>query len=179
MIPIQINKTGEESLFYVPINYFEITGVDNVVLAKEVLSNQKTVSENKNLTLYEDTVFSMDNGEQSARLLKAIQTLAQQSGLDIREVWSQIHYPRESTGLHHHCNFPMAFVYYVSVPSGSGDLVFSLENSTLLKDITPIEGRLLIFPGWVNHRVSKNTGDKIRISIAGNLMAAETKGKTK
>jgi hypothetical protein len=169
MTPIQINKINEENLFNILLNCFEITGIDNLALANEVLSNQKRLSDNKNTSLYEDTVFNVDSGEQSSRLLKAIQTLTHQSNLNIKEVWSQIHYPKESTGLHNHGHFQMAFVYYVSVPSGSGDLVFSLENGLLLKEVTPVEGRLLVFPGWVNHKVSKNTGDKIRISISGNL----------
>ena len=159
MTPIQINKTGEENLFFIPINYFEIVGIDNETLAEEVLSNQKRLSENKNIPLYEDTIFNTDNGEQSARLLRVIQTLAEQSALSIKEVWSQVHYPRESTGLHNHCNYPMAFVYYVSVPTGSGDLVFSLENSTLLKEVTPVEGP------WVT------TGGSVSVALSCRLLS--------
>jgi hypothetical protein len=168
MISIQINKTGEENLFNVPINYFEIIGIDNAKLAEEVLSNQKRLSDNKNIPLYEDTVFSSDNGVQSNALLSVIEALVKQSGLEVKEVWSQVHHPLESTSLHAHGKHDMAFVYYVSAPKGAGDLVFMIEDR-MAKELTPVEGRLCVFPAWVKHKVSKNTSDKIRISIAGNL----------
>jgi hypothetical protein len=168
MTPIQINKMSEENLFWLPVNYFDVVGIDNKALAEEVLSNQTRLTDNKNIPLYEDTVFNMDNGPQSTALLTAIKSLAEGSGLEIKEVWSQIHYPRESTGAHHHLPHQVAFVYYVSVPEGAGDLVFDLENK-MQRNITPVEGRLLMFPAWIMHRVSKNTGSEIRISVAGNL----------
>lgn len=168
MIPVQINKVGEENLFPIPINYFELLGIDNVLLAEEVLRNQTRLSDDKNIPLYEDTVFGVENGEQSVRFIAAIQALAKNSGLELKTMWSQIHHPKESTSTHNHLPYKMAFVYYVAVPKGSGDLVFLLENF-LTTNVTPIEGRLCVFPAWVNHRVSKNTGDDIRISISGNL----------
>jgi hypothetical protein len=165
---VSINKIGEENLFWLPFNYFDVVGIDNKALAEEVLSNQTRLTDNKNIPLYEDTVFNMDNGPQSTALLTAIKSLAESSELEIKGVWSQIHYPRESTGMHHHLPHQVAFVYYVSVPEGAGDLVFDLENK-VQRNIPPVEGRLLMFHAWIMHRVSKNTGNKIRISISGNL----------
>lgn len=176
MTPIQVNKTGEESLFYIPINYFELVGINNKKLAEEILNNQKRISEDKNTLLYHDTVFDFNTGEESSKLLTAIQALAKQSGLQISKVWSQIHYPRESTDVHYHPTAHMAFVYYVCVPEGSGDLVFILEN-IWSKSIPPVESRLCIVPSWVRHKVSKNTGKEIRISIAGDLIQTDFIGE--
>lgn len=178
MIPIQINKTGEENLFTIPINYFEIVGIDNKKLAKEILGSQVRLSEDKNICLYHDTVFDLNTGEQSKALLTAIQALAKQSGLQISKVWSQIHHPRESTDIHNHSDAQMAFIYYVAVPSGSGDLVFLLEDACS-RYLPPTESRLCIFPSWVKHKVSKNTGEELRISVAGNLVKSDFKGEVK
>jgi hypothetical protein len=168
MKPVQINKITEENIFHILINYFEILGIDNKVLAEEVLANQTRRSDCKNYSMYEDTVFGVENGVESARLLAAVNALAKNSGLELKDTWSQIHYPRESTSTHDHLPHQMAFVYYVEVPEGSGDLVFSINNY-VFTNVTPIQGRLCVFPAWVPHKVSKNTGQGIRISVSGNL----------
>jgi len=168
MITVQINKTKEESLFYIPINYFEVLGIDNKALAEEVLSSHPKFTDNKNVSRYEDTMFSADK-PQGIALLSAVKALASNSDLELDNFWSQIHEPRESTDYHNHPNAVMGFVYYVSVPEGAGDLVFDIENS-MYSPVTPVEGSLLVFPAWIQHKVTRNTGVGTRISIAGNLI---------
>jgi hypothetical protein len=173
MTTVKVSKTKEESLFYIPINYFEVVGVDNKALADEVLSSRHRITDNKDYSGYEDAKFDADK-PQGLALVKTIEALALNSGLEINSMWSHIHEPKESTNTHNHLNSDMAFVYYVATPEGSGNLLFELENK-LYTSVPPLENNLLIFPAWVKHRVTKNTGTGIRISISGNLIIKETK----
>jgi hypothetical protein len=120
--------------------------------------------------LFEDTVFDPKPGSHGHSLIEAISVVANNNGLKIAEKWSQIHHPRESTSLHDHAaNFnAAAFVYYVSVPPGAGDLVFQFESG-FCSVVKPITGHLVLFPAWCKHKVSKNMSQDIRISVSGNL----------
>ena len=87
---------------------------------------------------------------------------------------------------HSHPQALLSAVYYLKVPSGSGDIVFRdprqganlspfhgakqicpPNNSADIR-ITPKEGLLLIFPNWLEHWVDQHKGEGERISIALN-----------
>ena len=73
--------------------------------------------------------------------------------------------------MHHHGDSDVAWVYYVRVPEDSGLLVLSqFQGWTSKVDIShcPVVGQLVMIPGWMVHRVTKNFNDVPRISIAGN-----------
>lgn len=92
--------------------------------------------------------------------------------------------PGQNNTPHHHPDCMLAVVYYVKVPPKSGDiLLHDPRGSILWQDpqartdvdwesyrpyhkITPVEGQLLIFPGYIVHSVENNLSDEIRISIA-------------
>ena len=85
--------------------------------------------------------------------------------------WGQIHRKYEATEMHHHGDSDVAWVYYVRVPEDSGLLVLSqFQGWTSKVDIShcPVVGQLVMIPGWMVHRVTKNFNDVPRISIAGN-----------
>lgn len=166
-----LNYLGPAPLFQIQADQYSVNGIDNDELALEVLANQTRMVNNPHVPGFEDTVFNANSGRQSKLLLEAIDGLVKGHGLKIVETWSHIHQPRESTGLHDHVSVvnEFAFVYYVKVPEGSGDLVFLLED-TAVAAITPNEGKLLFFPSWLKHRVAKNMGNETRISVSGNLV---------
>jgi len=157
-------------IFQASVLRFKIDGIDRPALAGEVLSNQKRLSDNPHMSLFEDTAFDPKPDSVGAALVNEINSIAKGWGMAIHEIWSQIHHPRESTGLHNHVG-PVnvgSFVYYVSVPQGAGDLIFQFENDSYTA-IKPEEGMALFFAPWVKHKVAKNMSSEIRISVAGNL----------
>jgi uncharacterized protein (TIGR02466 family) len=92
--------------------------------------------------------------------------------------------PGQNNSPHHHPDCMLAVVYYVKVSPKSGDiLLHDPRGSILWQDpqartdvtwqsyrpyhkITPVEGQLLIFPGYVIHSVENNLSDELRLSIA-------------
>ncbi len=71
--------------------------------------------------------------------------------------------------------------YYHRVPEGSGLLKFKNPNPLMqwkawpadrLRDqdfrVEPREGRMVLFPSWLTHRVAPNLGEGTRISLAFN-----------
>ena len=66
----------------------------------------------------------------------------------------------------------MSWVYYVKTPVNSGDLVFILDDKDsrcLPAKFTPSEGKYIIFPSYIRHKVSKNLSNDIRICVAGDF----------
>ena len=142
-------------------------GIDNAAVAAQVMESHERLYDDPNGSLFEDTMFSPQPGTVGHNLLLTLNQHFRNNGHRMVGHWSHIHRPLESTNTHDHCDFELSFAYYVKVPKGAGDIVFEIQN--LNSAMKPREGELLIFPGWLKHRVSKNMGNEIRISIAGNL----------
>lgn len=84
---------------------------------------------------------------------------------------------------HAHPHTQLAGVYYVQVPQGSGDLwllddrganvfggeVEGTKHGRTGTKITPQEGKLVLFPGSVQHFVTQNNSQDYRVSIALNF----------
>ena len=166
MIP-SVSCEIKETLFDISATRVFFDGFDNIALAKQVLEAHRRLSDDPNSCLFEDTIFNPADGSVGYDFLLTLKKYFLDKGYSIAEFWSQIHRPLESTSTHHHGKYDMAFVYYVKVPKGAGDIVFEVED--INRALTPQEGTMLIFPGWLKHKVSKNMGNDIRISIAGNL----------
>ena len=58
-------------------------------------------------------------------------------------------------------------VFYLQVPENSGDIVF--RKDSIEYPLTPYPGLMLMFPGYLEHKVMPNESDELRISIAANL----------
>jgi hypothetical protein len=69
---------------------------------------------------------------------------------------------------HRHFSNCYAAVLYIKVPENSGNIEF--RQNTILKEIIPKPGMLLIFPGTLEHRVLPNLSKEVRISLATNLV---------
>ena len=146
-----------------------LSGIDNFKLAEEVLKYiDDRKSKDNNSGLSEDSKFDPVEGSEGFKLITAVNEIAKEKGLVNVSQWGQIHRPLESTNTHHHGESPFAWTYYVQIPPGAGDLTFSFLDR--FRYSIPAEvNALIIFPGWMNHSVSKNIGTGIRISVAGNL----------
>ena len=81
---------------------------------------------------------------------------------------------------HQHPFTDISGVYYYQTNNFDGDLVFINPNpyaatfnhskgDTHQVRITPVVGRMVLFPGWLMHRVETNHTDKERISFTFNI----------
>ena len=108
--------------------------------------------------------------------------------LCIDSLWFNINRYRDSNVLHSHNRHFLSGVYYVNAPKDSGQIIFyrpgkdSFESfwdenqiaynpyNSVFWRVPPSSNTLLLFPSWLNHRVSpsNNKKDK-RISISLNI----------
>jgi hypothetical protein len=89
-------------------------------------------------------------------------------------VWTSVHLNGSLHDPHHHKNSAISGVIYVTVPSGSGDIVFydprgSLPPFGKTLRLQPSPGTLVLFPSWLVHSVQPTLSSKPRISLSFNL----------
>ena len=104
----------------------------------------------------------------------------------IQSLWYNINSPGAYNDYHDHPRSHMAGVFYCHVPEGdAGNIVLLHPNQyqwsdyllgatdgkeqSLYHEIQPVEGRFILFPSSVFHRVMPNNTDDDRISFACNL----------
>ena len=92
----------------------------------------------------------------------------------VDDYWGHIHEKNMSTRLHDHPYCFASGVVYISVPKGSGSIVFSptidIRNRDLfLSSFPPKRGRYYVFPGYLDHYVTRNNSDEMRVSLSFNL----------
>ena len=91
----------------------------------------------------------------------------------INNIWANIYRKGDHTVSHDHDPARYSFVYFLKSKSNFSPLIienFSIrtkKNKPLV--IKPLEGRLVIFPGFLKHRVPVHIHDETRITISGNF----------
>lgn len=95
------------------------------------------------------------------------------------EYWSQVHKKYQSSNLHNHVDTNnlaqspvLSGVYYVQIPKNAGKLVFEYnvnQYQTKRYWVEPKVGKYLLFPAYLNHFVTENKDDELRVSIAFNF----------
>jgi len=99
--------------------------------------------------------------------------------------WANVYKNRDYQEFHVHAGNTISVVYYLTVPEGSGDIVWKspIEPDMLpikgIKDYnelsyktcyySPKPGDLIIFRSYLSHMVKQGTNDAERISIAFNF----------
>ena len=84
--------------------------------------------------------------------------------------------------LHEHGNADVSGVYYFKTNGNDGDIYFQNPNSNMMSstfyrdsmftidhNYSPLEGQLLLFPGWLKHGIKRNKTDNTRISFSFNI----------
>jgi len=100
--------------------------------------------------------------------------------LHIIEVWANVNSPGSRNELHQHEKVQYTGVYFLTAPDNCGPLVLKNPANVAnqchpdapnVQDIVvdPVEGGMIVFPGWVPHEVWINSSAEDRISIAFNL----------
>ena len=104
------------------------------------------------------------------------------------QAWVNISPPGASNKIHYHANCHFSGVYYISVPSPECGSIFFRDPRAAAKMLTypaikptefttdevrmrPEEGRMYVFPGWLEHGVEENKSDRDRIGISFNVLA--------
>ena len=98
--------------------------------------------------------------------------------LFIEELWGQILGPGMATVFHTHYNKAIpqrngwGFVYYLQADQDMGNLALHAEHGSLdfTKDIRPETNLLVVFPLNTSHYTRRNTTNKERITISGNII---------
>ena len=109
--------------------------------------------------------------------------------LELTGCWANISPPGDGHRPHTHPNNYLSGVYYIQTPEGANTISFddprpqtniiapatselTDENAGQIH-ITTREGRLVLFPSWLQHQVPRNKSQKARISIAFNIMFSQ------
>ena len=81
------------------------------------------------------------------------------------DCWGAIYTKGNYTKSHEHWPQIWSWVYNVECCEKCAPLIF--EDAS--HQIAPIKGNMILFPGWIRHKVSKQQCDHERIILAGNL----------
>ena len=98
-------------------------------------------------------------------------------------MWATKHFGSMHHPLHDHSDSPLSGVYYVSIPKGAGAIEFRdprFRGGDHNWAIYPKPGELIMFPGWLEHKVRptfkrKESRDRISVAFnsAGNALATQ------
>lgn len=115
----------------------------------------------------------------AARLAEAMLgkwgSTAQQSARKRRlQAWATVHKGRSRHPLHVHDMAIISIVYYVKSAERSGSLRLldargprpPFEGSV---EVSPVEGEMVAFPGWLAHEVESGIGEDVRVSLVFNV----------
>ena len=92
--------------------------------------------------------------------------------------WGHIHEKNMSTNTHNHNTTYVSSVVYVEVPEGSGKIIFrprlnQYDNSAYSSKLDPERGVYYVFPGYLDHFVTRNMSDQLRVSLSINFKKDE------
>lgn len=105
------------------------------------------------------------------------------------QAWLNISPPGASNKIHYHANCHFSGVYYISLKAPQCGSIFFRDPRVASRMLTypstqptpftsdeirmpPEEGRMYVFPGWLEHGVETNDSDSDRISVAFNVLAS-------
>ena len=105
--------------------------------------------------------------------------------IQIQAMWAIINKKDDFNVIHSHPNCLLSAAYYVKAPKDCGkfqienpnsikkhispEIVNKNEHNVILAGIEINEGDLIIFPGYLPHKVAKNKSDEDRIVISFNV----------
>ena len=89
-------------------------------------------------------------------------------GMELFDCWGVIYQKDDWTKVHDHWPHPWSFVYYIQCGESDSPLAFpdGYQGEHLVR---PVSGDMVLFPGWLRHKVSPQIADNERIIVSGNL----------
>ena len=102
---------------------------------------------------------------------------ATKENIVVTNYWSHIHQKDMSTITHNHIPSYVSSVLYVKIPENAGHIVFNTRSNPYStpngSKFEPEEGVYYIFPSFLDHFVTRNMSDDIRISLSFNFDKSE------
>ena len=90
-------------------------------------------------------------------------------GRPIHNFWFNVNGPGHSNEWHNHGQRIRAVaVWYLQTPKNSGNFEYKIDTSTEI--LEPIAGLLITHRGGIDHRVTENLSEELRISVAFNFL---------
>ena len=86
----------------------------------------------------------------------------------VYEMWGAVYKSEEYAISHDHWPAIWSCVYYLDPPINAPCLSFP----NIDEDVTPEDGLLVMFPGWVKHEVKSKKFDGLRYVVSANLRLA-------
>ena len=129
--------------------------------------------------------FAIDLQKYILNTFKGLGWKTESQNIRIKEMWAIINKKEDFNVVHTHPNAYLSAAYYVKAPKECGN--FQVENLNIARrhyypvianknefnsqvlGIEVKEGDLLIFPGYLPHKVAKNNSDDDRIVISFNV----------
>jgi len=104
------------------------------------------------------------------------------------QAWVNFSPPGASNKIHYHANCHFSGVYYISLKAPECGSIFFRDPRVASRMLTypaekptafttdeirmrPEEGRMYVFPGWLEHGVEENRSDRDRVGISFNVLA--------
>ena len=150
-----------------------------------VVSNQGGWQSSDDVNTYPEFAALVDFVDEAMIEVKSFLSVIDEWDFRVGTAWINFNGKGHFNARHVHGNALFSGVYYVRVPENSGVIKLIDPNpiracfhtpyketgaqNCFSHEIEPVEGRLLIFPGYVPHEVSPNLSDEERCSIAFNV----------
>ena len=149
------------------------TSSDVDSLSQLVLDNSSTSITNDETDTYNEDSYCPPSPIVDYIIEEIIESFKETTRMDIvaRNYWGHIHKKNMSTNIHKHSPHFLASVVYLSVPQGSGSIIFHPYgyNNDHKGIIEPEKSMFLLFPGWLEHSVTRNKSDDSRVSLSFNF----------
>ena len=183
-----------ENFFFTPIYYSIVNNKQEIQssIGKCIDKVDFSMKEEWGSTCYLSTPFFTENVIEKYKL----DLLEKEIDSHLKEYCSQLQYTMRKysmtswftlskkgnySHIHHHSPADISGVYYYKTSEKDGDLFFESPNPHLDSSRCymgkygeawkhpPIEGKILLFPGWLRHGVETNETDSKRISLSFNV----------
>jgi uncharacterized protein (TIGR02466 family) len=98
----------------------------------------------------------------------------------IRTSWMTLTNNGQYGQTHDHAYYDIAGVYYYQTPGTDGNFYINSPLKVIPSSycfahmhpsitVHPEEGKIILFPGWLDHGINKNTTDSERVSVSFNI----------
>lgn len=177
-----MNKNYEENIFLYQSIIKSYSNVNLDKIYNDVVSNKDNrLSLDPSSSRYEDSYCNCT--EEIYNFVKEVKTLfytITNQEISLEYLWGHVHEKNMSTRVHNHGDSFVSTVLYLSVPEGSGKIIFRpqtkkclwKQNQILVPDeisYTPQKGMFLLFPGDLEHYVTRNLSSDLRVSLSLNF----------
>tara|TARA_B100001113_G_C20894949_1_gene528723 strand:- start:62 stop:655 length:594 start_codon:yes stop_codon:yes gene_type:complete len=186
-------------IFPVPLHQFDVNGFDRIqdklidyayCLKRKDLKGRIA----SNSDGWQSNSFSITNQNDELHnfLMSCVTTLPfiKKEKNILSSAWVNINPTGGCNKRHNHPNCDLAGVLWVKCPQNCGEIIFynpnnfEISNTLYAYDdqfkvntgvqarhiVTPIEGKILIFPSHLDHEVEKNKSNQDRISVSFNIV---------